>query len=168
MSINKESLGKSLNDKDVWFDPVESHTSTHIQDTPNLRGLAGRVISLSDLSGDYLIFHMDMGEVIGLSDLVVNRPGDEIVYAKRLNREEYTVFNKSRKSEPSSLVTVALERHEDDSYELVSTWIGPSDSPSFPGTPKEQPESQSFWSSHSLAWGRQKIQPGSETTECPW
>lgn len=114
------------------------------------------------------MFHHDFGREVGVSDLVEIDEGDEIIYAKRNNREEYTVFNKSKLGEPSSFVTVALEAKEDGTYELASTWVGASDSPSFPGTELEQPNSKDYWSKHALVWGRQEIQPGTETTARPW
>lgn len=168
MAKREEFVAISKNGAEVWYDAEDSHAATHIADTPELKGLAAEVIARSDLVGKYLQFHIDMGRIVGTSDLVKNKPGDAIVYAKRLNRDNYTVFNKSRGPEPSSLVTVAVEKGDDDKYKLVSTWIGPSDLPSFPGTERETPDSKAFWAEHSLAWGRQEIQPGTETTVCPW
>lgn len=112
--------------------------------------------------------HTDMGRIVGTADLVEVKPGDKLVYAKRLNRDSYSVFNLSKSPQPSSLVTTAYEAHADGSWELVSTWIGPSDSPSFPGTARETPDSKEFWASHALAWGTQEIQPTSQTDTCPW
>jgi hypothetical protein len=165
---NRHDIGKSKNGMLIWFDPVDSHAATHIGDIPALKDLAAEVIEQLELSSDYVQTHVDLGRTVGNCDLVENHEGDEIVYAKRLNRDEYTVFNKSRGPEPSSLVTVALEKQEDGTYKLVSTWIGPSDSPSFPGTKRETSESKDFWTKHSLAWGRQAVQPGTETNKCPW
>lgn len=168
MNEKREIVGQSQNGVTVWFDTTESHAATHIADTPGLRDLAAEVLSQSEITGDYMQFHLNLGRTVGTSDLIENQPGDEIVYAKRLNRNEYTVFNKTRPPQPSQLVTVAVEKREDRTYELVSTWIGPSDSPSFPGTERETPESKPFWTKHSLAWGRQEVQPGTETKICPW
>lgn len=161
-------LAVSRNNVSVWYDPVSSHTATHIKDTPNLETLAAEVVRQTDIREQYMQFHTDFGRTVGTSDLVQNNPGDEIVYAKRLNRNEYTVFNKTRVAQPSTLVTVALEMQADGTCELVSAWIGPSDSPSFPGTERETADSKEFWRKHALVWGNQKIQPGSETTSCPW
>ena len=164
----RETIGTSVNDKLVWYDPVNSHTATHIQDTPQLKQLVAEVINKFELNETYHKFHTDLGRIVGTSDLVQNQLGDLIVYAKRLNRETYTVFNKTRRPEPSRLVTVALEEQDDESYELVSTWIGPSNLPSFPGTERETTESKQFWNEHSLAWGTQDIQLGTETDNRPW
>lgn len=166
--IEKVSLGKSKNGIDIWYNKVSSHAATHINDTPGLAALAAEVAHTTDLHGDYLQFHTDMGQIVGNSDLVEIQPGDKIVYAKRFNRDSYTVFNLSRPPEPSSLVTTAFELRDDGTYELVSTWIGPSDSPSFPGTERETPDSKEFWSRHALAWGTQEVQPSTQIDVCPW
>lgn len=141
----------SANNIKVWYDPASSHAATHIQDTPTLLGLAQEVITQTTVTGPYMQFHIDLGRTVGTTDLVETRPADEIVYAKRKNRDSYTVFNKTQPAQPCSIVTLALENQEDGTYELVSTWIGPSDSPSFPGTQRETSESKEFWSKHALA-----------------
>lgn len=164
----KISVGVSRNGFEAWYDSVSSHAATHIKDTPNLHVLAAEVIAQSDLVKPYEQFHMDMGRVVGESDLVENKPGDEIMYAKRLYRDTFSSFNMSQPPQPSRLVTVALRRQQDETYELVTAWIGTNDSPSFPGTPEETPASKDYWSKHSLAWGSQDIQAGSATPICPW
>jgi hypothetical protein len=164
----KINLATSKNNVEVWYDSVDSHAATHIADTPNLDKLAAEVVEQTDISGPFMLFHVDLGRVVGKSDLVENDPDDELVWAKRKNREEYTVFNKSKSAQPSSVISVALEAREGGTYELVSTWIGPSDSPSFPGTERETPDSKDFWAKHALVWGNQEVQPGSETSICPW
>src|SRR5690606_3547109 len=110
-----------------------SHAVTHIKDTPSLDILAAEVVRQSEINEPYMQFHIDFGRTVGTSDSVENSPGDEIVYTKRLNRNEYAAFNKTKSAQPSSIVTVALEMQEDGTCELVSAWVGPSDSPSFPG-----------------------------------
>lgn len=168
LNSDKIMLGKSKNGIDVWYDKTSSHAATHINDPPGLKELAIEIINKTELTGEYMQFHTDMRRVVGKTDLVETRPNDKIVYAKRLNRDTYSVFNLSRPPEPCSLVTIALELQDDGTYELVSTWVGPSDSPSFPGTEREAEDSKEFWSKHALAWGAQKIQPNTQTYTCPW
>lgn len=164
----KELLGKSKNNIAVYFDASGSHAATHFEDTPELKALVQEVVGRKDLEGDLVKFDTDMGRVVGTSDLVETDASDEIVYAKRKNRDTYASFTKSRPPRPCSTVAVSLNRQSDGTYELHSAWIGPIDSPSFPGDEKETPESKPFWTSHALVWGRQEIQPGTETTICPW
>lgn len=168
MSKTRTPLAVSRNNISVWYDPISSHAATHIKDMPNLDKLAAEVVRQTDINEPYMQFHIDFGHTVGTSDLVENSPNDEIVYAKRLNRNEYAAFNKTKGAQPSSLVTVALEMQEDGTCELVSAWIGPSDSPSFPGTERETAESKEFWAKHALVWGNQEVQPGSETINSPW
>jgi hypothetical protein len=168
MQSNRKIIAQSQNGIDVWFNTADSHAATHISDTPHLEKLASEVIGSTVVEGTYMQFHVDMGRVVGETDLVDNHPDDKLMYAKRLNRETYTVFNMTKSAQPSSLVTIALERKDDGTYELMSTWIGPSDSPSFPDTDRETPDSKSFWAKHSLAWGNQAIQKDTLTSVCPW
>lgn len=168
MESVRELLGKSENGIEVYYDPVGSHTATHFEDTPKLKGLVAEIIANTLLESETMLFDVDMGRVVGTSDLVETDETDEIVYAKRKNRDTYTVFTMSRQPVSCSIVTVALESQADGSYQLVSAWIGSKDSPPFPGDESATPESKPYWSKHALVWGRQEIQPGTETTQCPW
>lgn len=165
---HKIYLADSKNGKHVWYDGVSSHAATHIADSPGLGELASQIAGKTVLMDEYVQFHTDIGYPVGMTDMVNTEPGDEIVYAKRLNRDEYSVFNLTKSPQLSSFVTTVFERHDDDSYELVSAWIGLSDSPSFPGTERETSDSKVFWSTHALAWGRQEIQATTKTMICPW
>ena len=168
MQQNKVFLTNSKNGVEVWYDSIASHAATHIRDTPNLDALAAEVLTQTVITDSYVQLHLDLGRVVGLCDLVENEPGDEVIYAKRINRDSYSVFNRSKPPQPSSLVTIAVELQDDLTYELVSAWIGPSDLPSFPGTERETPASKPFWQKHSFAWGNQQVLPESITSLCPW
>jgi hypothetical protein len=168
MQTQRTTVATSKNNIRVWYNPISSHAATHVTDTSNLLKLAAEVVDRTEIVGSYIQFHVDFGYTVGASDLVEIDDGDEIIYAKRQNRDHYTVFNRSKPAQPCSLVTVALQLQNDETYELVRTWIGPSDSPSFPGTKRETLDSKVFWSQHALAWGNQDIQAGTETTNCPW
>ncbi len=103
-------LGISKNGKRVLVDLAHSHAATHIADNPTLLPVLKEVIPGQVLNGDYLQYHVDMGRIIGLTDCVPTDETDEIVWAKRLGRDGYTVFTKSRQSQPSSLFAMAFER----------------------------------------------------------
>jgi hypothetical protein len=163
-----ELVATSRNGIAVYFDPSGSHTATHFADTPQLKSVCIEVIESSDIANDFMLFDTDLGRVIGNSDEVTNSPGDVIVYAKRLNRDVYTSFNKSKQPQPSPYVAVGLQRLPNKTYELVSAWIGRANSPAFPGDAAETPESKQFWMAHSLAWGNQAIQEDTLTDVCPW
>jgi len=164
----KEILGKSKNGIEVYFDPLNSHAATHFADAPQLEKLTKEIIAATVIDADEMLFDTEMGRIVGNTDLVENEQGDEIVYAKRKNRDIYTSFNKTKLPQPCSTVALGLVKQQDGSYELLSAWIGSVDSPPFPGDDNETPESKPYWMSHSLVWGTQGIQPDTETTTCPW
>lgn len=163
-----EFLATSANGIKVYYDPLDSHAATHFADAPGLKELAQEVTAKTNLLSDVLIFDTDMGRTVGNTDEVANDEGDEIIFAKRKNRTVYTSFNKSKSPQPCSVVSTAFKKQTDGSYELTSAWIGTANSPSFPGEPDETPESKPYWLAHSLAWGSQEIQSGTETTISPW
>jgi len=165
---NKKILTTSKNGKLVYYNSLNSHAAAHFTETKHLKTYVKEVLEKTDIIDDHLLFDVDMGCKVGNSDLVENDPGDVIVYAKRKKREIYSSFNKTKLSQPSSLVSIILEKRQNESYELVSAWIGAIDSPAFPGDEHETPESKDYWTKHSLVWGTQEVQPNTEIVECPW
>lgn len=160
-------LATSKNDFKVYYDKQNSHAATHLEDTPQLLELVREIIPLLELTNDYVTLEYNFGRPVGLTDLITNQPGDEIVYAKRKNRDAFNPFNKSQKPQPCSYVTIALQR-ESKVYELLSAFIGREGTPPFPLETTAKSESRSFWNSHSFAFGIQEIQVGTLTTRCPW
>jgi len=165
--MKKRTIGKTKNNKSVYVDMESSHAATHLMDTPGLAELVQEVIVELEAVQDNLCIDKDMGRVVGMSDLVKTNDNDEIMYAKRMNRNNYTRFAMHRRAVPSSFVTVVLQKDINGGYELWSAWIGPV-VPQFPGDEHEVPESRPFWRQHALVWGNQAIQPGTETHEWPW
>lgn len=165
--MEKQALGKTRNGKVVYVDTKRSHAATHLTDTPELMELVKEALPTIDADRDNVYVDKDLGRIIGVSDLVATTEKDEIVYAKRLNRTNYTRFAMNRKPEPTQSVTVVLRKDSEGSYELWSAWIG-SVTPQFPGDPLETPESRSFWRRHALVWGNQEVKPGTEITDWPW
>lgn len=101
-------------------------------------------------------------------DVVEVTPDDEIIYAKRKNRDEYIPFVKMRKQQPSSYVSLALKRLDNGNYELQSAWIGEFESPPFPEKIDATVESMPFWDKHAFVWGTQSVQEYTITMQCPW
>lgn len=160
----------SKNKKQIFYDSVNSHASTHFADTPNLRELVVEVLENRDINKDELEFDIDMGRSVGTCDVVETDSSDEIVYAFRKNRREqgYVPFTKSRPAQPNSYVSIALLANPDGTYELSSAWIGTWDDPPFPQQPHATDESKPYWSTHAFVWGSQEIIPGTELDKCPW
>ena len=165
--MKKQAIGYTKNNKAVYVDTEDSHAATHLADTPTLLKAVQELLPSLEPEEENICVATDMGHVVGLSDLVATTDDDKILYAKRLNRENYTRFVLDRSAEPSQFVTVVLKKDSEGAYELWSAWIGPV-TPQFPGDEHETPESISFWRTHALVWGNQAIQPGTETYEWPW
>lgn len=162
-----EHLCFSQNRKEVVYDPAESHVATHFADTPVLQSVVVEALSNTNIKDSNLFFEYELGRVVGMCDLVETTAADEIVFAKRANRDIYTRFTKSQQPQDCSTVTISLEKLDGQTYTLWSAWIGYI-GPAFPGDANETLDSIAYWSRHALIWGRQAVQPGTETKESPW
>lgn len=158
--------GTSSNGLIVYYDPVSSHASTHLSDTPHLLTMVREILQQIEVRDNILAKSFDLGRIVGKQDLVETDKDDRIIYAKRRNRETYTRFCLSRQPIPSSVVTLIIERKNNIAL-LASAWIGPL-APPFPGDENEVPESRQFWSRHALAWGNQEVEEASITINRPW
>lgn len=167
MDDGKTYIGKTKNDFEVYVDMHDSHAATHLADTPELFDLVEEVLPQLEPAEEYARFEIDMGRIIGTTDLCDTADGDEIVYAKRQNRDIYTRFVKNKKPGPTQWIVVQLDKTEHNTYDLFTAFTGRL-TPPFPGDEFETAEGRAFWATHALAWGTQEIIPGTETTECPW
>jgi hypothetical protein len=165
--MNGEYVATTKNGKEVYVNLETSHAATHIISTPHLLHLVKEVLENTNVDKDNLYFDKDLGRDVGTSDLVETTDADNIVYAKRLNRDNYTRFTHNRKARPTSFVTVVLQPNETEGYNLMSAWTGRA-VPQFPGDEYETPESKPFWRTHALVWGNQAMQPGTERHDWPW
>ena len=165
-----ELLCKSKDNKTVFFDPLTSHAATHFDDAPTLKALVIEVLENRELTGSNLTFDIDMGRIIGNSDVVDIEKNDELVYAIRRLREDqgYVPFTKSRGTQPSSYLSIYLVAKDASSYELSSAWVGEFEMPPFPQMANATKDSISYWRKHAFVWGSQKIVPGTEISICPW
>jgi hypothetical protein len=165
--MKKLIIGHTKNGKTVYVDTQGSHAATHIVDTPNLLELMQEVVAGLAPNEDSVYIDKDMGRPVGLSDLVEIDETDKILYAKRLNRDNYTRFVLNRQAEPTNFVTVVICKDSESNYELWSAWVGRA-APQFPGDEHETPDSKAFWRTHALVWGNQEIQPNTEREDWPW
>ena len=147
----------------------DSHAARHFDDEPNLQSLVRRAIRMIHLRPDCSALTFDFRRVIGQTDLVQTGPEDQIVYARRSEREGYTRFAKDR--EQPDCTTVALvfrpPKHAGQGYLLTSAWIGPL-TPPFPNKYRADQASLEFWANHALVWGSQAVIASTETSNCPW
>jgi hypothetical protein len=170
MPQDNELLCISADGKRIVFDPTKSHTATHFNDAPTLRVVAEELLSGMTLEGDLIAKDVDMGKVVGNSDVVEIDGEDDIVYAMRKNREDqgYVPFTKSQSSQQSTKISIYLVKKDDETYELSSVWIGEYESPMFPQMSNATADSVLFWSKHAFVWGSQEIIPDSILAKCPW
>ncbi|MDB5170313.1 MAG: hypothetical protein JWO35_7 [Candidatus Saccharibacteria bacterium] len=169
---NQIFLCTSKNGKRVTYDPIHSHAATHLEDTPQLKDLVIEAIQNMTLKEDSIGTEIDMGRIVGTSDVVDVDSTDEVVYGIRKNRDKegHAPFVKSRHGDPCSYVALHLVKQDDGSYVLSSTWIGTfsGDDEPFPNAPDATVRSKEFWNKRAFVYGSQEIQAGTETTKRPW
>lgn len=162
----RKIIAVSKNNINIFLDDQATNVSLHIIETPNLLDLVDEVLRDTILVGDNIAIEQNLGRVVGETSLLETSDEDEIVYAKRLHREKYTRFVKSKTLTQTSYVTIILHA-KDDGYNLWSAWCGKL-VPTSPGDKDEMPKSQGFWANHALVYDESIIQPGTITTTCPW
>lgn len=166
MASRKEFVAESRNGQKVYIDYAATKIELHIKETPELLELVNEVISRSTLEGDNVALQEDLGRIVGETSLVETNDDDEIIYAKRLQRDKYSRFVLNKQLQATSYVTVILHKAA-DGYALWSAWCGQL-VPTSPGGEDEMPKSQGFWKNHALVFDESIIQPDTATTVCPW
>lgn len=163
----RECVGALGNGARVVVGLEGTHAATHLQTNPELLTLVKEALPKlvhPEAGGD---FEVDLGRIIGESSCIETRPTDEIVYAKRPNRDSYTRFVVGRETVPASTVVVRLEKVADDEYNLFTAYVGHA-APEFPISKDDDPERIAFWNTHALVWGTQPVLPETVTKDCPW
>ncbi len=168
--ITLTPLARSRNIVLVSYDLVNSHAVTHFEDTPQLKDLVIEVIGRLDLHGQEIAQDFNMGRIVGTCDVVSVGKDDEIVYAKRKNRDGDGLmpFTKTSLAEPSQNVSIHLIPKSDGNYILSSAWIGTFDDEPFPLSANANEKSVDFWNKHAFVYGSQEIIRGTETNLKPW
>ncbi|MNR24954.1 hypothetical protein D3C85_1420710 [compost metagenome] len=110
---------------------------------------------------DEILFEKDMGRIVGATSLVETTDIDEIVYAKRKERDKYSRFAKNRELTPTSYIVVCV-RKQGDEYTLWTAWCGRL-------LPKEAYDPASHFSrTHALAYDEDLVRLGTITAVNPW
>lgn len=167
-------LGKTKDGFEVR-DRQNSHIQSHSSVTPFLAEALGKI---SVDKRNFIAEEINLGRIIGKNICVKTDTDDEIVYASRPKRFGKTRFVKTKKSQDCSTVMVVMKKFNGDShFTLMTSFIGgaapnePWDNRAFNRSEnpvKAKTESTSFWNSHALVWGEEKIISGTENTICPW
>lgn len=115
----------------------------------------------------FLVEEINFGREIGKSVCVLTNENDKIIFAQRPNRFGLTRFVIGKAPEPCSSVVVILKRTEEQSYILLTAFIGKKAEPE-PWDRNATERSMEFWSSRALVWGSEPTISGTETSVCPW
>ncbi len=163
-----KELNWKLADGTLVIDRKNSHLASHLKTYPLLsEALPLALAQIAPLhQKNFHLQEVKMDKVVGESICVATNKNDEIVYAKRPNREGLTRFVKNRVAEESNKISVILKKGE-GCYILLSAFVGGLTPPE-PWDEHATPESFTFWNEHALIWGCEEIVPGTETRDCPW
>ena len=170
--MDRHFVGTSRNGKRVYLDAEGSHAATHLQDTPGLMELVQEALPKLVIPREQpqVRLEVDMGRPLGKLELVEIRPGEEVIYAKRPNRDKYAPFvsRKPEELETTSSLVLRLDKVNENEYDLYTAFIGRL-TPSLPhGDGKDRPEIIEFWNTHALVLGTQEIVPETVTRKRPW
>lgn len=165
LSGTREFLCKSANGVDVFVDLENTNIGLHVIENPDLVELVKEAVEGSEVDGDKVALQKDLGRVVGKTSMVEVDERDEIVFAKRIERDKFSKFVKNRELVPTSNV-VAILFKEDYGYLVWSAWCGEL-MPQEPGGKGGTRTSREFDRTHAMVYDPEIIQPGTETTINP-
>lgn len=151
----------------VYYDDEKSHAVTHFKKHPELFDLVIKALENHSFNNNETRFDVDMKQNVGMSDLVITDDKDEIIYAKRPLRDIYYRFVKKRKPEPTTFITIELNKVNNEKCRLFTAYIGQVTPPT-PRLGKDTPEAREFWKNHALVYNEKEVIKGTETHKCPW
>lgn len=151
-----EFLTNSSNNAKVFSDVDSTNLALHIIENPNLLSHIKEAVKKSDLEGEKVALEVDLGRIVGVTSMVEIHDGDEIVYAKRLDRDSYSKFVKNRDLVPTSWV-VAILFKEEYGYLVWSGWCGRL-LPQEPDGKGGSRTAKEFEASHALVYDPKIIQ----------
>lgn len=160
-----EFLATSSNGAEVFTDLANTNVRLHLIEYPNLLELVKIVVQNSVLEGDNVGLEYDMGIVVGQTSCVETTDTDEIVYAKRLQRDSYSRFVKGRDLEDTSFVAAVFFK-KGSGYLLWSAWCGRL-VPTSPDSEGRMRTSEGFWDNHALVYDPEIIQKDTERIDRP-
>lgn len=152
---------------DIYVNLINSPAGHYLSRRPYVIGLIKELLSKQNLKGSRVVIEKDMGRSIGTTDIVLTKDNDTIYYAQPIKSDVFSRFAKNRYPQPSTTLTVIIERDSDGNYEVVDTWIGPN-CPAFPGDELETRDSKKYWENHALVHEARAVQSKSVTKDCPY
>ena len=149
MAENKKMINVTTNGFEVFGIIDDQHMITHSISEEHLAEAIERV----ELAPPFGFYTIDLGRVVGTSDLVKTTPEDDIRMECRPGRDLPSRMVYGRDPEPTSLVTVGICT-DDDGLETMFTAFYGELSPKELSDPRlsdaERPEAEAFWSTHAL------------------
>ncbi len=162
-SAEKPKLIGILANGEHVFDRKESHlhnTEALLQKLPEA------LLKIKPNGREFFIESVDFQKEIGRSNCVETRVNDHVVYAQRKGRVGMSRFVKNREAEPTSQITVVLQKAR-EGYIIITAFVGPK-AEREPWDPRANQKARAFWEKHALIYGKEEIVPGTETEKCPW
>ena len=126
------------------------------------------------LKGDFEVVELEFDYPIGYCNLVSTKESDEIVYARRVGRDNYTRFVKNTTPDTTRYLTIILKKNmrKHDEYYLITMFPGKSNFKEPEDlnikSKKELIDSLEFWNKHALVLNKEIIIPESIKTYCPY
>lgn len=163
----KHPVTHSANDKPIYVQLIHSKVAEKISREPHLLTLAQELMQKEVLNGEKVAIEIDMKRTIGNTEVIETKDGDSVFYAQARKSPIYTRYVKHRKAEPTSYLTLSLQKDEAGEYELLDITTG-TYIPPIPGESDEVPESKAYWQTHAVVMNGQAIQAKTVTTDCPY
>lgn len=153
---------------------MKSHESEFLYEWEELLNIVMKEGKLNELNKDFEIVTIDFSYDIGYCTLIETKKDDEVIYAKRINRDIYSRFVKDKKIENVKSIVVILNKNRKrlNEYYLVTMFPG--------GKSQKEPEDMNiksreeliecleFWESHALVYDESIIQKDSIKSNCPY
>lgn len=154
---------------------MESHEGEFLYNWEYLIKLAMEEGKFNSLNKNFEVINIEFkNKNIGYCSLIKTTQNDEIVYAKRLNRNIYTRFIKDKKPKLTNRMMVILNRNRKKPNEYYLITMFPGDK-SFKEpedlnikTKEELIECLEFWENYALIYDKSIIQENSIIDYCPY
>ena len=153
---------------------MEAHKQEFLIDWETLIKRCEKNKKVKELKGEFRVIELDFGEPVGYCNLIKTTEEDEIIYAKRVGRDNYSRFIKNSEPEITNKLTLVLKKNHEKSneYYLITMFAGEKNYKE-PGDiniadQKELEESLRFWSEHALVYCEKSVVEDSIKSDCPY
>lgn len=130
-----------------------AHMQQHLDVIPFLDEVVSKIDTKNQ---EFIKVSIEMGRIIGKTNLVKTTPDDEIVYAIRTGRRILTRFVKNRQGDDCSTVCIILKKLDGIRYKLLTAYIGRLGEKEAGDhsiqTEEEYATCKGFWDHHALTW----------------